>query len=126
VIFVSSSPTLRRPASTSLPEKKHIMNLSIESKIIAIVEADALDRLPALVLSHAKQDGAAAIRWATKDEFGQPILFRILESGDFDVISELLPLIEGSVFETLRFATFSPFLLGLKLPKSHQLTLCDF
>ena len=87
------------------------MDIPIEQKIIAIIEADAFERLPALVSAHLKQDKAPAIQWGTKDEFGQPILFRIIESADFDVVSDLLEHIEGANLAVLRFATFSHQLL---------------
>jgi ankyrin repeat protein len=65
------------------------MSLSIESRIIAMLDSDHTDRIPGILTAHFK-NSQESIKWSTIDEFGQPILLRIIETSDAKTLAAVL------------------------------------
>lgn len=81
------------------------MALSIEARIIAMLDSDHTERIPGLLTSHTKET-EEPIKWASVDEFGQPILLRIVEVGDVDLIEEILKHVSDTEVQEIKYELF--------------------
>jgi len=78
------------------------MSLSIESKIIAMLNGEHGERIPSLVEQHIKVS-KEPVNWAFCDEFSQPILLRIIETLTSDLVDLILAHVEAHVIQNLKY-----------------------
>lgn len=78
------------------------MSLPVESKIIAMLNGDCGERIPALVEEFAKHS-KEPVNWAVCDEFSQPILLRIIETLPLEVIELIFPHVDADVLQNIKY-----------------------
>lgn len=86
------------------------MALSIEAKLLALVDSDHADRVPTVLSDHLKADGNA-VQWDFVDEFGLPLLLRLVETATTETMDLILkhagPTVVQSVRCDLNFKSWS-------------------
>lgn len=89
---------------------------------MAFVEADLLERVaPALKAHFESKD--ALVQWKRKDEFGQPLLLRLVETGDEQIIDLIIKHVASADVASVVYVSHNPPFQFLLL--SHALlTFC--
>lgn len=90
------------------------MALSIEAKLLALVDSDHADRVLAVLEDYYKVDGNK-VDWAFVDEFGQPLLLRLVETATTQTMALIIKLAGPEMLQTVKYdlsvtnSSFSPF-----------------
>lgn len=71
------------------------MSLPIETKIITLIDSDHGDRVPAVLNDFFKTE-SNTVKWGFVDEFGQPLLLRLIETASSETMDIVLRHINAS------------------------------
>jgi hypothetical protein len=84
------------------------MASSIESRIVALLDASYIERIPELLEKYFEEN-TKPINWTFVDEFGQPILLRIVETGTVDVVTAILKHVPDTAVQETKYVLFYCF-----------------
>lgn len=82
-----------------------------------MLDSEHTDRIPGLLTSYSEET-KEPIKWASVDEFGQPILLRIVEVGDVELIEEVLKHVSDIEVQEIKYeyqSCFLPFFVFVKV-----------
>lgn len=79
------------------------MSLPIQAKLLALVDSDHADRVSGVLETFFEADPNATVDWAFVDEFGQPLLLRLVETATSQTMALIIKHAGPELLQTIKY-----------------------
>lgn len=81
------------------------MEVTVEKRILAYIEAGKPEKIVEIISKHIETHPDQNIGWSNEDDFGQPLIFRIIETCDSEIVQAVMNNVDQAQIGQLRLVS---------------------